>query len=84
MKKDNLERFIRDNREGFETKEPSDSLWQKIEAGLPADTDKLSESSSPFQTIHRQNTTTGNRQIGNTWLMRNWRCRNDFPAFVRF
>lgn len=34
MKKNNLERFIRDNREDFDDKEPSGSLWQKIEAGL--------------------------------------------------
>lgn len=34
MKKNNLERFIRDNREDFDNKEPSGSLWQKIEASL--------------------------------------------------
>ena len=32
--KNNLERFIRDNREDFDNKEPSAGLWQKIEAGL--------------------------------------------------
>ena len=34
MKKNNLERFVRDNREDFDDKEPSGKLWQKIEAGL--------------------------------------------------
>ncbi len=34
MKKDNLERFVRDNREAFDDKEPSGNLWQKIDAGL--------------------------------------------------
>ena len=32
--KNNLERFIRDNREDFDDKEPSAKLWQKIDAGL--------------------------------------------------
>lgn len=32
--KNNLERFIRDNREDFDDKEPSATLWQKIDAGL--------------------------------------------------
>lgn len=75
MKKDNLERFIRDNREDFDNKEPSDSLWKKIEAGLPADSnpDQHPEAPSPFQTIHRTTPTTVNGQLGDTWLMRNWR-----------
>ena len=34
MKKDNLERFVRDNREAFDDKEPPGNLWKKIEAGL--------------------------------------------------
>mgnify|MGYP001811246947 CR=1 FL=1 len=34
MRKDNLERFIRDNREAFDDKEPPVDLWQKLEAGL--------------------------------------------------
>lgn len=32
--KNNLERFIRDNREDFDDKEPSARLWQNIETGL--------------------------------------------------
>ncbi|MFD2932242.1 hypothetical protein [Spirosoma flavum] len=34
MKKDKLERFVRDNREAFDDKEPPNAMWQKIEAGL--------------------------------------------------
>lgn len=34
MRKDNLERFVRDNREAFDDREPPGDLWQKIETGL--------------------------------------------------
>ncbi|WP_199736661.1 hypothetical protein [Fibrisoma montanum] len=34
MKKDNLERFVRDNREAFDDAEPPMGLWSKIESGL--------------------------------------------------
>ncbi|GAB2794978.1 hypothetical protein GCM10027275_45090 [Rhabdobacter roseus] len=33
-KKDRLERFVRDNREGFDAFEPSDALWERIEEQL--------------------------------------------------
>ncbi len=33
-RKDRLERFVRDNRSGFDTEEPDARLWKKIEAGL--------------------------------------------------
>jgi hypothetical protein len=33
--KDNLKRFVRDNREEFDTHEPKDDLWEKICAQLP-------------------------------------------------
>lgn len=36
MKKDRLERFIRDNREGFDAHEPSPDLWARLEAKLAA------------------------------------------------
>lgn len=35
-KKDRLERFVRDNRDGFDTFLPQDSLWDRIEAQIPA------------------------------------------------
>jgi hypothetical protein len=35
MKKDKLERFIRDNRSDFDVFEPSDTLWGKIGNRLP-------------------------------------------------
>ncbi len=34
MKKDNLERFVRDNREAFDDRKPPNELWQRIETGL--------------------------------------------------
>lgn len=39
MKKDNLERFVRDNREAFDDREPPSDLWQRINAGLGGSTD---------------------------------------------
>ncbi|QJW91785.1 hypothetical protein HNV11_21590 [Spirosoma taeanense] len=72
MKKDNLERFIRDNREAFDDREPPGSLWQKIEAGLeqqkPAD---QRTNTSPFRQIHKTNSRLGGLQIG--WPSLDWR-----------
>lgn len=34
MKKDRLERFIRDNREAFDAHEPADDLWARLEQRL--------------------------------------------------
>ncbi len=34
MKKDRIERFIRDNREAFDAHEPSDALWDRLEQQL--------------------------------------------------
>ncbi|QJD78238.1 hypothetical protein [Spirosoma rhododendri] len=39
MKKDNLERFVRDNREAFDDREPPADLWQRINTGLGGSTD---------------------------------------------
>ncbi len=39
MKKDNLERFVRDNREAFDDREPPSDFWQRIETGLGGPTD---------------------------------------------
>jgi hypothetical protein len=33
--KDNLEKFIHQNREAFDDKEPSEKVWNKIEASMP-------------------------------------------------
>ncbi|GAB4019486.1 hypothetical protein [Spirosoma koreense] len=83
MKKNNLERFIRDNREDFDDKEPSASLWQRIEAGLDGqelgkDTSNVSpltgpqlDPSAPFRQIHRNQAQAGSRQIG--WPRLDWR-----------
>jgi hypothetical protein len=42
-KKNNLERFIRDNRESFDNLEPSNSVWEKIgaEIGQPQKTTRV-------------------------------------------
>lgn len=34
-KKDRLERFVRDNRDGFDAFLPQDSLWDRIESNIP-------------------------------------------------
>lgn len=40
--KDNLERFIQENREGFDLKEPRQQVWAKVERGLrPSQTTTL-------------------------------------------
>lgn len=81
--KNNLERFVRDNREDFDDKEPSAKLWQKIEAGLDqASLDRTGSNNagpstqkadkiSPFQQIHRNHSQSGGRQIG--WPFLDWR-----------
>ena len=35
-KKDRLERFVRDNRDGFDAFLPQDSLWGRIESSIPS------------------------------------------------
>jgi hypothetical protein len=73
MKKDNLERFVRDNREAFDDREPPNDLWQRIETGLGKSTDThVSDDSTPtepgqaglspilpFTQIHRNSRTLG-------------------------
>lgn len=73
MKKNNLERFIRDNREDFDNKEPSGNLWQKIETGLEISglDQQKPDTVSPFQQIHRNHSQSGGRQIG--WPNLDWR-----------
>jgi hypothetical protein len=76
MKKDKLERFVRDNHEAFDDKEPSLDLWKRIEAGLDKSSlDKPEPEqaglaiASPFLQVHRP--LTGGRQIG--WPTLDWR-----------
>ncbi|MBD2754788.1 hypothetical protein [Spirosoma validum] len=81
--KNNLERFVRDNREDFDDKEPSAKLWQKIEAGLdktsldrtgldnPGLNRQEPNKTSPFQQIHRNHSQSSGRQIG--WPFLDWR-----------
>ncbi|GAB3986731.1 hypothetical protein GCM10028807_04770 [Spirosoma daeguense] len=78
MKKDNLERFIRDNREAFDDKEPSGNLWRKLEAGLDNSGqggDSLDGfgmdgippvTPMPFRQIHTNQTRSDRRSAG--WL----------------
>lgn len=46
-KKDRLERFVRDNRDGFDAFLPQDSLWGRIESSIP------SVPSEPQQNVKR-------------------------------
>lgn len=68
MKKNNLERFVRDNREAFDDREPPNDadLWRKIESGLDkrpsnhaGNTEPELDSSSPFREIHKNPSPTG-------------------------
>lgn len=84
--KNNLERFVRDNREAFDDKEPSAKLWQKIEAGLnesdpnKASPDKQTDRVLPFQQIHRNHSQSGSRQIG--WPNLDWRVAASIAVFL--
>jgi hypothetical protein len=72
MKKDNLERFVRDNREAFDDREPPNSLWQKIETSLPKqDGQSLPDTISPFQQIHKNPAHTG-KQDRSIWSSLSW------------
>lgn len=72
MKKDNLERFIRDNHEAFNDREPSGDMWKKIEADLDKQSSDQTNLTTrfPFQQIHK-NHAKGGRQIG--WPSLDWR-----------
>jgi hypothetical protein len=48
MKKTKIERFIRDNREDFDTFEPSANLWAKIEEHLPQNQEEVSSPNQAF------------------------------------
>ena len=90
--KNNLERFVRDNREDFDDKEPSGKLWQKIEAGLEKSgldkagsdnaglIDQQPDRKSPFQQIHRNHSQSGGRQIG--WPNLDWRVAASIAVFL--
>ncbi len=73
MKKDNLERFVRDNREAFDDKEPPNNLWQKIELGLDK---QQSQKESPFLQIHKDPSLNGGARLGSRqigWPSLDWR-----------
>ena len=82
MKKDNLERFVRDNREAFDDREPPNGLWQKIEQGLPEPSNPAQlNKQSPFRQVLKNSAQIGGgrtessrstgRQIG--WPVLDWR-----------
>ncbi len=78
MKKDNLERFVRDNREAFDDREPPDGLWQKIDSGLglpPKET--YAGPPSPFGRIHKN---SPKNRPGAMWL--NWRVAASVAVLV--
>jgi septal ring factor EnvC (AmiA/AmiB activator) len=65
-----LERFIRDNREAFDSEEPSDELWNKISDKLPTTNGKVIEMGKPRQIVHKDFQNSGrNRFLENI----NWR-----------
>jgi hypothetical protein len=69
MKKDNLERFVRDNREAFDAHEPPDALWARLDEKLgPAP----ASSESPFREVHRTPTAADQRPIRSSWFRTNW------------
>lgn len=87
MKKDNLERFVRDNHEAFD-REPPNDLWQKIEAGLNKQNPDKAETiqtgptnTSPFQQIHKNldQPSTGN---GRFWSGLNWRVAASIVVLI--
>jgi hypothetical protein len=50
-KKDRLERFVRDNRDGFDVFLPQDSLWDRIENRIPsapAEPQKVKRLNNPY------------------------------------
>lgn len=50
-KKDRLERFVRDNRDGFDVFLPQDDLWDRIESKfpvVPAEPHKIKRLSNPY------------------------------------
>ena len=59
MKKDNLERFVRDNREAFDDQEPSGDLWGRIKTGLEKNPPNHVDSdyTSAFQQVHKSYST---------------------------
>ena len=68
MNKDNLERFVRDNREAFDDREPLNDLWRKIEAGLDKQDKTGSNQATPFQQVHKSQSSAG-------WLWRSFDWR---------
>ena len=78
MKKDNLERFVRDNREAFDDKEPPGDLWEKIEARMERSDSSGSEvdkqqpdQKTPFRHVYKNPNRNAGRQIG--WPGLDWR-----------
>lgn len=65
MNKDNLERFVRDNREAFDDREPLNDLWRTIEAGLdkqqgqPRTVQLEPGQTTPFQQVPENHSSTG-------------------------
>lgn len=87
MKKDNLERFVRDNREAFDDKEPPNSLWQRLESSLDQ---QQQGREAPFLDIYKnsdQNLSTagkGSRVIGRQigWPSLDWRVAASIAVLV--
>ncbi|MBC3783670.1 hypothetical protein [Spirosoma utsteinense] len=94
MKKDNLERFVRDNQEAFD-QDPLNDLWRKIEAGLDKQQPDQAApglngstgpaNASPFQQIHRpqdQSTSAKTGRTGWFWQTLDWRVAASIAVLI--
>ncbi len=66
---DKLERFIRDNREAFDSHEPPADLWAKLETNLPAQPERLNGLVKP---LHGSETGPFRNQITSMWGGMRW------------
>ena len=79
MKKNNLERFVRDNREAFDDREPPvNDLWRKIETELDKQPSNQTgpNQTSPFQQIHKNSAWFG-KGSRIDWPRLNWSGSNE-------
>lgn len=49
--RNNLERFVRDNRNEFDSDAPSDALWERIKKDLPANDSGIVKENAPVRSI---------------------------------
>lgn len=66
-----IERYIRDNREAFDDKEPSDALWDKISGQLPNGSMSVETQTTEAKIVHKdfQNSSYFKRFEGLNWRL---------------